>query len=234
MNIKDKVVLITGASAGIGKATAELFHACGARVALAARSLDLLEALASALPGAIAIRADMTLPADIHRMVKQTHDHFGRLDVLINNAGQGMQAPLEHIDLDDFAKIMTLNVYGPLRAMQAAIPLMRQQGGGAIVNISSMLSKMAIPGLSAYASTKSALNMLSLTARAELAADGIVVSVVCPGLTATDFRQRAIQSKVKVEIKRPAFQMPEADPVEKVAVKILEAVETGVAEIELR
>jgi short-subunit dehydrogenase len=127
---------------------------------------------------------------------------------------------------------MTLNVYGPLLAMQAVIPLMRKQGGGAIVNISSMLTKMAISGLSAYTATKSALNMLTLTARAELAADGITVSLVYPGLTATDFRQRAIQSKVQFQ--RPAFPMPAADPPEKVAAKILEAVETGVAEIALK
>jgi NAD(P)-dependent dehydrogenase (short-subunit alcohol dehydrogenase family) len=120
------------------------------------------------------VPVDMTKPNEVRLLVQKTYDHYGRLDVLINNAGQGLCSPVEHIDLndfayDDFAYIMSLNVYGPLVAMQSAIPIMRKQGGGTIVNISSEVARGTYPGLSAYSATKSALTMISLTARKELA-----------------------------------------------------------------
>lgn len=122
-------------------------------------------------------------------MVETTLEHHGRVDVLVNNAGQGLHVPLEHVSLEDFTAVTELNVYAPLVAMQAVIPAMRRQGGGAIVNISSGTTRTILPGLGAYAATKSALNMLSLVAREELASDGIVVSLVYPWVTATEFHQ---------------------------------------------
>ncbi len=165
-------------------------------------------------------------------MVQKTYDHYGRLDVLINNAGQGLRSPIERIDLDDFAYIMSLNVYGPLVAMQSAIPIMRKQGSGRIVNISSQVARATYQGLSAYAATKSALTMISLTARKELAEDGIIVSVVYPRSTATDFRKHSLQSKVEFKLTEFAGT-DETDSPEKVASKILEIVETGAAEVML-
>jgi short-subunit dehydrogenase len=230
MSINGKVVIVTGASSGIGRATAELFGKNGAKVALAARSIDKLEELSASMADSFAVPADMTKPDEVRRMVQKTHDHYGHLDVLINNAGQGLRSPVEHIDLDHFAYIMSLNVYGPLVAMQSAIPIMRKQGNGTIVNISSQVARATYPGLSAYAATKSALTMISLTARKELAEDGITVSVVYPRMTATDFRKHSLQSKVDVKLTAlPA--MTTADSPEKVASKILEIVETGAAEV---
>jgi short-subunit dehydrogenase len=228
MEIKGRVALITGASLGIGKVTAELFADKGAKVALAARSVDKLTEIAKGLPGSFVVPVDMTKPEQVRRMIRDTHDHYGRLDILINNAGQGFQSPLESIDLDDFANLMALNVYGPLAAMQAVIPFMRKQGGGSIVNISSGVTKMILLNISAYAATKAALNMLSLTARKELESDGIAVSVVYPGLTDTDFRKNAVKSKAPFEPLQ--VDISTADSPEAVAESILRAVQEGPAE----
>ena len=228
MNIKDKIVLVTGASMGIGKATAELLHEEGAKVALASRSVDKLKEIAAGMADAFVIPTDMTKPDEVRRMVQETYNHYGRIDVLVNNAGQGMHVPVEIADLEDLAYIMSLNFYGPLIAMQAVIPIMKKQGGGTIVNISSMVTKMILPSIGPYASTKSALNMLSLTARKELADDGITVSLVYPRMTATNFHKNL--RKGVIQTGRPEGQMPAIDPPEKVAARILHVIETGEAE----
>jgi NADP-dependent 3-hydroxy acid dehydrogenase YdfG len=145
MKINDKVVIVTGSSSGIGKATAELFGKNGAKVALAARLTGKLEEISASMADSFVVSVDMTKPDEVRGMVQKTYDRYGRLDVLINNAGRGLRSPVEHIDLDDFAYIMSLNVYGPLVAMQSAIPIMRKQGGGTIVNISSQVARARIP-----------------------------------------------------------------------------------------
>jgi short-subunit dehydrogenase len=233
MDIKGKVVLITGASAGIGKVTAELFAREGAKVVLSARSADKLRELSAGMPDSFVVKADMTKRDDIGRMVDATLEHYGRIDVLINNAGRGMYTPVEHIDVDDMAALMNLNVYAPIIAMQAVIPVMRKQGGGAIVNISSGTTRAAFPNIAPYAATKMALNMITLVARKELAEDGIVVSLVYPGLTATDFRKNAAPVKVSPKQFTSSGQMPKADPPEKVALAILGIVQSGAAEVVL-
>jgi short-subunit dehydrogenase len=111
--------------------------------------------------------------------------------ILVNNAGQGLLSPVETVDLDEYRDIMELNVFAVLSAKQAVMPIMRKQGGGTILNVSSMVSKNTFPMLAAYASTKYALNALSLTAREELAKDNIIVSVFHPKMTATDFGHNA-------------------------------------------
>lgn len=189
MELDGAVVIVTGASSGIGAATARLAAERGAKVVLAARRADRINDLAAALPDALAVATDMRDPAQIARLVESTLDRFGRVDVLVNNAGQGLHVPLEQVRLDDFVAVTQLNVYAPLLAMQAVIPAMRRQGGGAIVNVSSMTSRMVLGGIGAYAATKSALNMLSQVARRELEPDGIVVSIVYPAVTATEFHQ---------------------------------------------
>ena len=234
MNIKDKVIIVTGASEGIGKALAEALSAKGAKLVLAARSEDKLKALAARLPGSLAVRADMRTPEDVAALVEAAMNAYGRVDMLVNNAGQGMYGPVETVDIEQYKSAMELNVYAPLRAMQLVIPRMRRAGGGMIVNISSMVSKNAYPSLGAYASTKYALNALSYTARTELAKDKIVVSVFHPRMTATRFGENAMGS-------RPSYaggggtgaqgsRAPAVDSAELVAEKVLELIASEEAE----
>ncbi len=227
MDISDRVVVITGASSGIGEATARLAHARGARVVLVARRTDRLEALEKELDGSLAVTADVTRAADRQAIVDLTTERFGRVDVLVNNAGRGLHLPLEEVDPDDYAAILDLNVGSALAMMQAVLPSMRDRGEGAIVNISSGTTRRVIPGLGAYAATKAALNMLSSVARAELAGDGIVVSTVLPTYTDSEFHD-VLQAGAEQQRAPMA-----ADTSEHVAEEILRAVETGVAEIDL-
>jgi NADP-dependent 3-hydroxy acid dehydrogenase YdfG len=189
VDISGKVAIVTGASSGIGAATARMAAERGAKVVLAARRTDRINALAAELPDALAVTTDMRDPGQIARLIAAALDRFGRIDILVNNAGQGLHLPIEQVRLEDFRSVVELNVYGPLLAMQAVIPIMRKHGGGAIVNVSSMTSRMVLPGVGSYAATKSALNMLSQVARKELETDGIVVSTVYPAVTATEFHQ---------------------------------------------
>jgi len=231
MQIKDKVIIITGASQGIGLETARVLAAKGAKLVLAARSGDKLAALAAELPEALAVPTDMRKAADIKNLVAKTLEKFGRIDCLINNAGQGIYGPLEKIDVEQYKQIMELNVYGVLEAMQEVVPQMRKQGGGMIINVSSGVSRRYIPGLAAYASTKYALNALTFTARQELEKDNIIVSTILPKMTATNFGKNAVGA-------RPDFSsrsggMPDVDPPELVAEKIAELIETEQVEIVL-
>ena len=241
MDIKDKVVVVTGASQGIGRAAAEYLGAHGAKVVLAARSVGEIEALAKDLPDALAIATDMRKPGDILNLMDKTLAKYGRIDILINNAGQGMYGPVESIDIDKYKDIMELNVFAVVRAMQAVIPVMRKQGGGMIVNVSSRVSKNYFPNLAAYASTKYALNAISLTARTELEKDHIVVSVMHPKMTATNFGKNAVGTRPASYANRPASTggapaRPagmEVDTAEAVAEKIAELIRTGEAEAEM-
>ncbi|MFB5677683.1 SDR family NAD(P)-dependent oxidoreductase [Paenibacillus terreus] len=223
MEIRDKVVLITGASAGIGLATAHQFATAGAKLALVARSADVLNHLAEELKSqgrdAIALPADVSDPKQIQRVIEETVRHFGRLDVVINNVGQAVVGAIADVNPDDFRSIFELNVMGPLAAMQAVIPIMREQGGGLIINVSSVVSKMNIPGIGTYAATKSALNMLSDTARGELASEHIRVISVYPRATATGFGKNALGVRTQ---HAPGSSGPSDTP-EYVAEKILAA-----------
>jgi short-subunit dehydrogenase len=185
--LKGKVAVVTGASAGIGRATAEILVKNGARVALVSRSRENLERLAGMLPGSRAVPADMTKVPEVRNMVKETLDRFGRIDILVNNAGQGYDAPVEKINVETFRYIWDLHVLGPVIAMQEVIPVMRRQGGGTILNMSSGTALMHLPGMSPYASSKRAIAEISLAARQELEPDHIVVSVIYPYITATEF-----------------------------------------------
>jgi NAD(P)-dependent dehydrogenase (short-subunit alcohol dehydrogenase family) len=190
MQISGSVCVVTGASSGIGAAGARLLADQGARVVLAARRADRLERLAGELPDALAVPTDVTAPGALEHLVQRTLDTYGRLDVLVNDAGQGLHVPILELDPQDLRAVYELNVVAPLRAMQLVMPAMRAQGGGAIVNVSSATSLRVFAGLGGYSSTKAALNMLSQVARLEFAEAGVVVSVVYPSVTATEFHQR--------------------------------------------
>jgi short-subunit dehydrogenase len=227
--VDGKVIIITGATSGIGLATAHLLAQHGAKVALAARSVQTLETLTKEIPGSFAIPTDMTNETDIKEMIHKVKEHFGRIDVLVNNAGQGLYGAIEHVGIHDYKKIIDLNIIGPLVAMQQVIPIMREQGSGHILNISSLVSKNYFPMLGAYASTKYALNCLSLTARVELEKDNIVVNVMHPGLTDTNFGENSIKVADATPFNREG--MPPADTAEFIAERILHAIESERAEV---
>jgi short-subunit dehydrogenase len=230
MNLGNKVAIVTGASSGIGFSAAKLLTERGASVALVARSVDKLQALARDLPGSLVAPADMTVEDQVRAMVARVRDHYGRIDILVNCAGRGYDAPVEHIDIETLRDIFQLDVVGPLVAMQAVIPIMRAQGGGTIVNVSSGTSLMNLPNMSPYSSLKRALNALSLAAREELKRDNIAVSVVYPYMTATDFEENTITDS-HIEWEGGGDDLPPLDPPEHMAGKILEAIETAAAEV---
>ena len=187
IDLAGKSVIVTGASSGIGASTARLLHAAGAHPVLAARRGDRLATLSKELDGALAVPTDLTDPAQVRDLAAATLDRHQRIDGLVNNAGASMHGPLDQVDLAEFSQILQLNVVGLLAVTQAVLPAMREQGFGRIVNISSGTTRRVAVGVGAYASTKTAVNMLSAVLRQELADDGIEVSLLLPSITATEF-----------------------------------------------
>ncbi len=231
MRIENKIVIVTGASSGIGKAIVKLLTENGAKVALVARSKDKIEKLSKELDNSLSVIADMRKEEDIERMVNEVKNHFGRIDILVNNAGRGYDAEIEKIDRNDFLELFTLNVLGPLKAMQLVTAIMKKQGGGIIVNISSGTSLMYLPGMSAYSATKRALNAISLTAREELKEDGISVSVAYPYITKTDFDKNMIGVSKFIQEAEGNDNLRPADTAEYIAEKIIEGIKNKEAEI---
>lgn len=234
MEVKGKVAIVTGASSGIGLATAKLLSSKGAKLALVSRSKDKIEALAKELPNSIAIPADISKVDEVTGMVKRAYEHFGRIDILVNVAGQGYDVPVEKTDIKVFHYIFDLDVVGPLVAMKEVIPIMRKQGGGAIVNVSSGTALMYLPNNGPYAGLKRALAHISLTAREELKGDNIAVTVVYPYITLTDFdkntiKEASLQAQEETPEAREAFS--KADTAEYAAQRIVEGIESGEAEV---
>ena len=185
--LSERVVIITGASSGIGAATARHLASVGAHPVLAARRVDRIEALSSELGGALAVPTDVTKRADIAHLISATMERFGRVDGLVNNAGISFHDRVATFDTGEFAHVLAVNVIGLVEVIQAVVPAMREQHFGRIVNISSGTTRMVLSGVGGYAASKSAVNMLSAVARAELEPDGIAVSLVLPSMTATEF-----------------------------------------------
>jgi NAD(P)-dependent dehydrogenase (short-subunit alcohol dehydrogenase family) len=183
-----RAVAIVGASRGLGLALAREFVVEGARVALLARESEALHRAADELQArgtAIAIPCDLRVPGSVAHAIDEAATALGRLDVLVNNAGTIVVGPLEQMAEEDFAATLDIHFWGPLRAMRAAIPRMRAQGGGRIVNIASVGGLVAVPHLAPYSASKFALVGLSDAFRAELARDKILVTTVSPGLMRT-------------------------------------------------
>jgi NAD(P)-dependent dehydrogenase (short-subunit alcohol dehydrogenase family) len=187
LDLTGKTVIVTGASSGIGEATARALHAAGAQPVLAARRADRLAQLSDQLGGALAVPTDVTDPAARRALVEATLDRHGRIDGLVNNAGVGVLKLLVDIAPEEFSRLLELNLVSALGMTQAVLPAMRSQGSGRIVNVSSGSIHTPAPMVAAYAASKAGLAMFSAVARVELAADGIDVSTVLPSLTATEF-----------------------------------------------
>ncbi len=190
----DHVVLITGASSGIGRATALAFAARGARVVAVARRADRLATLAGEaanLPGAILpVTADVTRADDMRRAVERARAAWGRLDVLVANAGLGQRGPLVDAPWDDLDIVLRTNIDGVLHSVRAAVPLIRQGGrGGHIILISSISGAAPAPFAAVYGASKSFINGLGRALRTELRDDRIRVTIFLVGQTHTEFAQ---------------------------------------------
>ncbi len=191
MQITGAVVAITGASAGIGRETAIEFAREGARLAIGARRADRLEALAEAIRAVgaevLVLSLDVAEQAQVRAFVDSTLARFGRLDVLVNNAGYGVRGRVEETPAADYERLMRVNYLGSVYGCQAAVPVMRRQGHGVIINISSIVGHRALPGGAAYAATKAAQISLTEALRVELRGTGVSASSVHPIGTATEF-----------------------------------------------
>lgn len=230
-SLANKVVLITGASRGIGAATARAFAAEGARLVLGARDEAALSALAGEI-GALWVKLDVTSDNDCERAVDAALSAYGRVDILVNNAGVGLWSPVSTLTPDDLARVMDVNLYGALRLLNRCVPLMRHQGSGRIVNVSSTLGHVSLPMSGGYSATKFALRALTDSLRMELAADGIGVSLVCPGQTSTEFKRATLKGRLS-PVDRPDRDSAKGATPESVALAIVAAARFGRRETEL-
>jgi NAD(P)-dependent dehydrogenase (short-subunit alcohol dehydrogenase family) len=218
---RDRVVLVTGASSGIGRATALAFARDGARVTVAARNEERLRDLAREIgDAALAVRADVTNHADVRRLVAATREKFGALHVLVNNAGVGVYAKVEATTDEAFDLVMKTNLYGAFYMMREVLPVLRAQKLGQIINITSTLGRVAMPLMSAYSASKFALTAMSDALRVEVRRDGIDVIVVGPGVTQTEFNRNA---KVEGLRANPADSAPRKVGADSVARAIVRA-----------
>jgi short-subunit dehydrogenase len=225
-HIEQSRILITGASQGIGLALAEAAARRGAKVLAAARSVDLLRDLVArvrARGGTIEmVQADVTEPDDRQRMVAAAVEHFGGLDILINNAGIGATGHFVEADPDRLRKIMEVNFFGLTETTRACLPLLRLGNRPAVVNISSIAGKRALPARSEYSASKFAVQGFSDALRCEVAKDGIDVLVICPGLTQTNFSKNMLEQKARLQLDHLRGMTSE-----EVAVAVLRAIERG-------
>jgi short-subunit dehydrogenase len=230
--ISDSRIVITGASQGIGRALALAAAKRGAKVLAAARSEELLRALAGEAEAAgtplATVAADVTAAEDRRRMTEASQRHFGGADVLVNNAGIGATGHFAECSPERLRKIMEVNFFGLTETTRAFLPLLRQGRRPAIVNISSIAGKRAIPARSEYSASKFAVQGFSEALRAELAKDGIDVLVVCPGLTQTNFSQNMIEQKARLQLDHLRGMTPE-----EVAEATLRAIGRGTPEVYL-
>ena len=198
MDEQRKVVIVTGASRGIGEATARLFGERGWAAVLVARSGEEVSRIAGEIEAAdgraLAVTADMTEKQDVNGLVSRALETFGRIDAVVNNAGRGIFGTVASLDVEDLESVFRLNVFAPVAVMGAVVPAMRREGGGAIVNVSSQAENFASPFLGAYSASKIALSYLSDAARAELAHANVAVTNVLPGLTNTGFGGSTLRS----------------------------------------
>ncbi len=209
--LKDRVALVTGASSGIGEATALALAEQGAKVAIAARRKDRLEGLAAKLTelGAepLVLVADLADETEAQRIVKDTEAHYGRLDILVNNAGVMYLEPVAEADLGRWRHMLELNVLSLIASTQAALAGMRARHDGHIVNVSSVAGRVANPNSAAYAATKFGVVGFSESLRREVYKDNIRVSVIEPGMVDTELRDHIGHAATKQAVNVFAGQM---------------------------
>jgi short-subunit dehydrogenase len=197
-NLSGKVVVVTGASMGIGEAIAKIFSDHGASVVLLSRDTARAEAARTRVghtERTLALSCDVRNCEEIDRVIGLTLHHFQRIDVWVNNAGHGLLDAVASVDMAAVRETFETNLFGALEAMQAVIPVMKQQSSGTIINISSVAGHIPIPYHAVYSATKFALNAIGKAARIELRKLGLNVLTVCPGYVRTDFGANALRGK---------------------------------------
>jgi short-subunit dehydrogenase len=199
MTPRNRVVILTGATQGIGRATTDVLAQAGCKLALAARHAETLQALAGELRRAghtaIAIPTDMGNTAQAAALAHKTAAEFGKIDVVINNAAIGVRDPVLDLREDEARRVMEINYFGPLALMQTALPYLKANPeGGLIINISSIVGRRAMPGIGGYCASKAALEKLADSLRLEVRADHIRVSTIYPGVTVTHFNDHSLGS----------------------------------------
>jgi short-subunit dehydrogenase len=189
MKFQGKTAVITGASSGIGESCARKFVAEGARVVLAARSVEPLQRLVEELGDdvALAVPTDVSDPSACERLLEQAKSRFGSIDVLVNNAGRNSRGPLEELPMGEMLQILDVNLRGPMILTRLALPTMRAQGSGAVVNVASLAGRFPLDHEATYSTTKFALRIFSFALAEELRDTNVRVSVVSPGPVETGF-----------------------------------------------
>jgi short-subunit dehydrogenase len=190
MEMDGKVVVVTGASMGIGEAIARVFADAGASVVLLSRDAGRSEAARQRIghtDRTLALACDVRNREEIDRALSETLRHFKRIDIWVNNAGVGMHDSLVDVESSALRELFETNFFGTLACMQAVVPAMRKTGGGSIVNISSVAGHIPVPFMSVYSASKFAMNAIGKAARVELKRDNINVLTVCPGYVSTEF-----------------------------------------------
>jgi short-subunit dehydrogenase len=219
MQIAGKVVLITGASQGIGRACVDSFRRRGARLALTARSEDKLRDAAG--PDALVVAGDITDAQTRQRVVDAVVEKYGAIDILVNNAGIGLYSPAWRASISEARALFELNFFVPLEMVQLVVPHMRPQKRGCIVNVGSIAGKITLPWFTLYSASKYALGSLTDGLRMELKRDGIHAITVCPGYVHTNFQKHVLAGQ-------PPEAMRERRPLAITAERCAEAIARGV------
>ena len=205
-NIRNKIVVITGASSGLGKATASHLSEQGALVVLGARRFDRIQALATELTErggqAIAVQTDVTHSKQVKRLVDTAIEHHGRIDVMINNAGLMPHSPLERLKIGDWDRMIDVNIKGVLYGIAAALPYMQKQNAGHIINVSSVAGHKVRPGSAVYAATKHAVLAISEGLRQEVKPYHIRTTVISPGAIATELPDTITEPDIAESVRK--------------------------------
>jgi NADP-dependent 3-hydroxy acid dehydrogenase YdfG len=239
LGIENKVVVITGASSGIGEATALLLAERGAKVVLGARGSDRLQALAARIAGAGGEAAyastDVRRRDDLSNLVTLACERYGKLDVLVNNAGIMPVSPLDDLRVEDWEEMIDINIKGVMYGIAAALPVFRKQGFGHFVNTASTAGHKTVPNQSVYSGTKFAVRAISEGLRQE-AGDKLRVTIISPGFVRTNFAESVTNLEVKAQLaaSRDKFAMPPDAVARAIAFAIEQPANIDVNEIVIR
>lgn len=208
MKLKNRVAIITGGGRGIGREVAILFASEGAKVAVSARSSDqiakVVEEISASGGEAIGVSADVSREDDVRRIVDETMEKFGRVDVLVNNAGILEPGPIASVDSESWRRVIEVNLFGTFYCTKAVTPILIEQGWGRIINMSSRSGKMGHPSLTAYCASKHGVVGLTKALAEELALFNITVNAICPGVVETDMVSETVKEQVGDKIIKPS------------------------------